>query len=119
QQAQAVAERLAAVPLARVVSSPLGRTIQTANAIARAHPDPPQVARDKALIECGYGSWTGQPIKQLSKDPLWKTMQSQPSAVVFPDGESMVDMQRRAVAAVRRIDAEVAADAGDDACWAA
>lgn len=119
QQAQAVAERLVALPLARVVSSPLERTMQTANAIVKAHADPPRVSRDKALIECGYGSWTGQPIKQLSKDPLWKTVQSQPSAVVFPDGESMADMQRRAVAAVRRIDAEVAAAAGDDACWVA
>src|SRR5699024_9990607 len=57
--------------------------------------------------------------KSLAKDPLWKVVQSQPSAAVFPDGESMADMQRRAVGAVRRIDAEVATEHGPAACWAA
>ncbi|MGH3424542.1 MAG: MSMEG_4193 family putative phosphomutase [Nocardioidaceae bacterium] len=118
-QADAVARRLVDLPLARLVSSPLERTVQTASVIAQAHPQALRVRRDKSLIECGYGSWTGQPIKSLAKEPLWKTVQSQPSAVVFPDGESMIDMQRRAVGTVRRTDAEVAAEAGADACWVA
>jgi broad specificity phosphatase PhoE len=39
--------------------------------------------------------------------------------VTFPDGEAMADMQRRAVAAVRRHDGEVADENGDDAVWVA
>lgn len=119
QQAESLAERLAGVPITRLVTSPLERTVQTASIIAKNQPQPPKVRRDKALLECGYGTWTGQPIKALAKEPLWKTVQSQPSAVVFPDGESLIDMQRRAVGAVRRIDSEVADEAGDDACWVA
>ena len=39
----------------------------------------------------------------LAKDPLWKVVQAHPSAVRFPgpDGEAMLDMQHRAVTAVR------------------
>ena len=32
----------------------------------------------------GYGDWTGQPLKELAKQPLWKVVQAHPSAAVFP-----------------------------------
>jgi probable phosphomutase (TIGR03848 family) len=75
----------------------------------------------KGLSECDYGAWQGRSLKDLAKDKLWRTVQSQPSAVTFPDGESMRAMQDRAVAAVRRHDARVAAEdpAGVDAVWVA
>lgn len=119
EQADRVASRLAPLPLAAIVTSPLERTVQTARAIATAQTTPVTVRRDKGLLECGYGSWTGQPLKELAKHPLWKVVQTQPSAVTFPDGESMINMQHRAVTAVRTIDAEVAGTHGDDACWVA
>src|SRR5699024_395633 len=119
QQAESLAARLGPLPLVRLVTSPLERTVQTAEIICRNHPQATKASREKALIECGYGSWTGPPVKSLAKDPLWKVVQRQPSAAVFPDGESMADMQRRAVGAVRRIDTEVATEHGPDACWAA
>jgi len=118
-QAQRLGNRLTALPLARVVSSPLERTLQTARAIVQNRTDGIEVRRDHGLIECGYGSWTGRPIKELAKKRLWKTVQAHPSAVTFPDGEAMADMQRRAVAAVRRHDGEVADENGDDAVWVA
>ena len=43
--------------------------------------------------------WTGQTLKTLAKEPMWRTVQAHPSAAVFPDGESMADMSARAVAA--------------------
>lgn len=119
QQAAVVAERLAALPLSRVVSSPLERCRQTAAALARAQQTRPRVRVDKRLTECGYGAWTGRPLKELAKEPLWRTVQAHPSGVTFPDGESMRDMQTRAVDAVRRIDAEVEDVGGPDALWAA
>lgn len=119
EQADRVASRLAPLPLATIVTSPLERTAQTARAIAKAQETSVPVRRDKGLLECDYGSWTGQRLKDLAKQPLWKVVQSQPGAVTFPDGESMIDMQHRAVSSVRTIDAEVAAEHGDDACWVA
>lgn len=98
-QAEALAARLAPVPLTAVVSSPLERTVETMD-IALAGRDLPRHLDDR-LGECRYGAWTGQSLKALAKDPLWGAVQSHPSSVVFPEGESMADMQHRAVAAVR------------------
>ena len=75
QQAQRAGERLAAVPLAAVVSSPLERCKQTAAAIRGAHPAPPELTLEKGLLECDYGDWQGRPIKELAKEPLWKVVQ--------------------------------------------
>jgi probable phosphomutase (TIGR03848 family) len=101
-QAQALAARLAPVPLDAIVTSPLERCAQTAAAIASGREELP-FHTDERLGECKYGDWTNKPLKQLAKEPLWRVVQQHPSAVRFPgpDGESMTDMQHRAVSAVR------------------
>ena len=73
---------------------------------SRARKTSPQWHVDDRLIECGYGDWTGKAIKDLAKDPLWKVVQTQPSAVRFPNGEALSDMSARAVAAVREWDSD-------------
>ena len=119
-QAEATAERLAVVPLAAVVTSPLERCLQTATAIlARQAADGLGALRDRGLLECDYGEWQGESLKTLGKHPIWKVVQTQPSAATFPGGESLADMASRVVGAVRRRDAEVAAAHGDDAVWVA
>jgi probable phosphomutase (TIGR03848 family) len=115
QQAERAARRLAAVPVADVVSSPLERCRETARPVVRAQAGSLRVHTDKGLTECDYGEWQGRPLRELAKLPLWKTVQSQPSAVTFPDGESMTQMQARAVDAVRRRDAAIAAEHGEGA----
>jgi len=119
EQAQAAGERLAGLPLAALVTSPLERCRETATAIAKAQAETPKVSTDRGLIECDYGSWTGHELKTLAKEPMWRTVQVHPSAAVFPDGESMADMSARAVAAARRWDARVEAEHGPDAVWVA
>ena len=111
-----MAARIAAVPLAAVVTSPLERCVETAQFVRDAQAKPPEWHVDDRLIECGYGDWTGRPIKELAKDPLWKTVQAQPSAVRFPNGESLPEMAARAVSAVRDWDARLGADAVWVAC---
>ncbi len=115
-QASRLAARLDGVPLAAIVSSPLDRCQETAQAIAANHPDTP-FATEPALIECGYGDWTGQELRQLVKDPLWKVVQAHPSAVTFPgvDGEALREVSARAVGAVRAWNAKL----GPDAVWVA
>ena len=114
-QAAAVAERLRPLPLAAVVSSPLDRCLDTAGAVLAGRDLTLQV--DDRLGECRYGDWTGRPLKELAKDPLWKVVQTHPSAVVFPgpEGEALRDTQVRAVAAVRHWNTEL----GPDATWLA
>ena len=114
-QARAAGARLANLPLAAVVTSPLVRCRQTlTEALPAVTP-----ATDERLTECGYGDWTGKELKKLAKDPLWKVVQAHPSAVTFPGGESMAAMASRAVAAVREWDATVNAERGPEALWLA
>ncbi|GAB3470318.1 histidine phosphatase family protein [Kineococcus endophyticus] len=123
-QAEALARRLAPVPVADVVVSPLERCQETAEAL-RAVDGPtgarPPVRTEDRLGECKYGDWTGKALKDLAKEPLWRTVQSHPSAAVFPGegGEGLATMQHRALEAVREHDARVAAEHGDDAVWVA
>ncbi|MFC7619022.1 histidine phosphatase family protein [Microlunatus sp. GCM10028923] len=117
-QAAAVAERLIRVPLTSVITSPLRRCRQTAQAILAVR-DGQQATVENSLTECGYGDWTGKPLRELVKEKLWPTVQQQPSAVRFPNGESMTEMSARAVGAVRAWDAKQAAEHGDHAVWAA
>ena len=119
QQAADLAGRLASVRLRAVVSSPLRRCRQTAQALIAAQSDSCVFAVEKGLVECGYGEWTGRSLRELSKDKLWSALQNQPSAVRFPGGESMSEMSTRAIAAVRVWNARIEAEYGSDAVWAA
>ncbi|MGH3471537.1 MAG: histidine phosphatase family protein [Nocardioidaceae bacterium] len=119
RQAAVVADRIAALPLAAVVSSPLERCGQTAAAIAGTPGRDLAVVSEERLTECGYGDWTGQELKKLAKEKLWKVVQAHPSAAVFPAGEAIRDMQARAVTAVREWDARLTDEHGPDAIWVA
>jgi probable phosphomutase (TIGR03848 family) len=115
-QAAALAQRLAGVRVEAVVSSPLERCAETAAAIGDVLGL--QVTVEPRLVECGYGEWTGQELKKLAKDPLWKVVQAHPSAAQFPgpEGESLRAVQARAVDAVRDWNAKLGAGAIWVAC---
>jgi probable phosphomutase (TIGR03848 family) len=119
EQAALTGDRLAAVPLAGVVSSPLERCQQTARLILDRQAGHPYESADPDLTECDYGQWQGRMLSDLGTENLWAAVQSQPSAVVFPGGESMAAMQARSVAAIRRHDAAYQAEFGPGAVWAA
>ncbi|MCU1621608.1 MAG: putative phosphoglycerate mutase [Frankiales bacterium] len=115
KQAAAVAERLRPVTFDALVSSPLDRCLDTIGAIAEGRAM--AVTQDQRIGECHYGDWTGKPLKDLAKDPLWKVVQQHPSAAVFPgpEGEPLRETQNRAVAAIRDWNDKL----GPDATWLA
>lgn len=113
EQARALADRLSPVPVAAVVSSPLERCQETAACLVAQRDI--TVDTDEDLGECRYGDWTGQELKKLVKDPLWRVVQAHPSAATFPGGESLRDTQARAVDAIRRHNQRL----GDNATWVA
>ncbi|MFF1251563.1 MSMEG_4193 family putative phosphomutase [Pseudarthrobacter sp. NPDC058329] len=119
EQAALTGERLAAVRLVGVVSSPLERCQQTARLILDRQAGTPCAPLEPDLTECDYGQWQGRMLSDLATEDLWTAVQSQPSAVVFPGGESMAAMQARAVAAIRRHDAAFEAEYGPGAVWVA
>jgi probable phosphomutase (TIGR03848 family) len=119
QQAAELAKRLAEVPLAAVVSSPLERCRQTSDIVLAGREGVP-VHLDERIGECRYGDWTGRPLSELAQEPLWRVVQAHPSAARFPgpEGESLADMSARAVAAVREWNTLIAAEHGPEAVWA-
>ncbi|WP_311212193.1 MULTISPECIES: MSMEG_4193 family putative phosphomutase [unclassified Arthrobacter] len=119
EQAAVTADRLAAVPVVGVVSSPLERCRQTAQLILARQAGTPYAPVDIDLTECDYGQWQGRMLSELATEDLWPVVQTQPSAVVFPGGESMAAMQARSVAAIRRHDAAFEAEHGPGAVWVA
>ena len=116
RQASDLAARLRGLPVRAVVSSPLQRCLETAQIVVEALSEV-TVQTDERLGECRYGAWTGGSLKELALEPLWRTVQDQPSAARFPDGaqfagESIAEMQARALQSVREIDARVGAEFG-------
>jgi probable phosphomutase (TIGR03848 family) len=97
-QADRLVERLAGVPIKAVYSSPLERCVETARPPARARGLDVRV--ESRLIEVDYGNWTGRSMGQLVRTTLWKQVQASPSAIRFPEGESLREVQLRAVEAL-------------------
>lgn len=109
RESAALAEALGGVQIAGIHSSPMQRCLETAEAV-RSTRGPsvkarPEVSVDERLNEVDYGEWSGRELRTLAKEPLWATVQRQPSAVTFPGGESLRAAAARAVEAVREIDA--------------
>lgn len=104
EQARALAERLAPVAIDVVYASPLERCQETAAAVAE--PRGLKVGTAEDLGEVRYGGWTGRELKELVKEDLWRVVQRYPSGARFPDGESIYEMQVRAVSGVERLRAE-------------
>lgn len=116
-QADGLLDRLGELTdIAAIVRSPLLRCAQTM-APLRSRLDVPEIV-DDALAEVDYGAWTGRTISDLMSEPMWRTVQQQPSAAIFPGGEGLADVARRAVAAIRGHDAALAGP-NRDGLWIA
>jgi probable phosphoglycerate mutase len=101
EQAAALSERLRDVPIARIYSSPLERCRETAAPLARERRLPVGIRR--SLTEVDYGDWTGRSIASLRRTKLWRSVMRAPSTVRFPGGESLLEVQERAVSEIARI----------------
>jgi probable phosphoglycerate mutase len=100
-EATALAERLAGVPIRAIYSSPLERCRETSAPLARALGV--SVSARRSLLEVDYGEWTGRTIAGLRRTAAWRRVLQAPSRVRFPGGESLVEVQARAVAEAERI----------------
>ncbi|MEU5029497.1 histidine phosphatase family protein [Streptomyces milbemycinicus] len=115
-QAAALPGRLAALPLAAAVTSPLQRCQETLAPLLAARPELP-LHTDERIGECHYGDWSGRKLAELADEPLMRVVQQHPSAAAFPGGESMRAMQARAVDAVRDWNARIEEEHGADAVY--
>jgi probable phosphoglycerate mutase len=101
RQAQGIAQRLAALPIAAVYSSPLERAQQTAQPLAaRLHLD---VHCCEAIADIDYGEWSGQHFDDLAADSRWRHWNEFRSGTALPSGGMMLEVQVRAVLALEAI----------------
>lgn len=104
RQAQEIASALAAAPIKAIYSSPMERALETAQPLAQAKGLEVQVLA--GLNEVDFGDWQGASYTDLQKEALWKQVQEDAQAVRFPGGETLVEVQQRAVAEIERLAAE-------------
>ncbi len=101
EQAKQAAERLAALPVKAVYSSPVTRCLETAEPIAATHKL--DIIQLDDLGEVRYGKWEGKKIKQLAKKKRWHAVQFFPSRFRFPGGEALRETQYRAIQSLERL----------------
>ena len=98
KQVNALGVFLAQKPIDRIIASPLKRTRDTAEAIAKWH-DGLTVEIDPDIIETNHGAWEGKNVHVIAR--LWpeeyRTWQTQPSKAVFPGGETYAETRTRAL----------------------
>ncbi|MCY4063085.1 MAG: MSMEG_4193 family putative phosphomutase [Chloroflexi bacterium] len=101
-QAEALGRRLAEAPLHRVYSSPMERTMETAAAIIKHHPQLAVEAHPE-ITEVEYGAWQGKKISELQRRKMWAVVQEYPSRARFPNGETLHGVQVRIVNAIEAL----------------
>jgi broad specificity phosphatase PhoE len=90
RQAGLLAAALAAEPVARILTSPLLRARQTAEAVGAACGVP--VAVDERLVEIDWGTWEGRPAGSLAVADVDRWRKDEGTA---PEGESLDSLSRR------------------------
>ena len=100
EQAKVTAERVAEWPVSAVYSSPLRRTLATAEILAR-HFNL-EVKSLPGIIDIDYGQWQGiSPEEVAVKDgTLYSKWLKSPHTVKFPGGESLTEVRERVALAL-------------------
>src|SRR5579883_2690662 len=103
RQVERLAKHLERAPLQAIYTSPLERAVETAVAVGRPHQIDPQP--DVSFGEVHFGEWEGLTMDELSRIDLWRRYNEFRSGTRPPGGETMIEVQGRAV---RRLEALLA-----------
>jgi probable phosphoglycerate mutase len=106
EQARALARRLAGDRIAAVQSSPRERALETAALIAAPLGLPVDIVPE--LDEADFGQWAGCSFEQLNRDPRWFAWNSERGTARPPDGETMLELQKRILGHLSRLQEEKA-----------
>ena len=83
--------RLSGVKFDQVLSSPIQRCLET---IQEFHSNPD--IQDE-FAEVDYGDWTGRKMSSLMRNKAWREIHKNPASVRFPNGETLPEVQTRAL----------------------
>lgn len=101
-QAVSVARELKSRKFDAIYSSPLPRCLETLKPLITSNKGSKIEILD-GVIEMEYGDWSGKKLFTLARNKLWKKIQSRPSLVRFPNGESFMEMQTRAIESIQDV----------------
>lgn len=98
EQAERLAEWLASRAISRIFSSPLERSLETAEPLVRRTGLPLEI--DQRLLEIDFGDWSGKTLSELDPQEHWQRFNSFRSGTRAPNGESMIDLQARMISLI-------------------
>jgi len=86
-------ESIRGIHLDEIISSPLERTVETAEAVARGRGLEVKIRDEINEVDCG--EWTGKSFEELSGNAVWIAFNRFRSAVRIPGGEMMIEVSSR------------------------
>ena len=101
RQARTCAEVLSRTPIAGIFTSPVLRAVQTAEILRQAHEASLQHISE--LREIGVGDWINRYWQDFADDPAKRDWYTQPDLARPSGGETLREVQHRAVAAVEQV----------------
>jgi probable phosphoglycerate mutase len=91
KEREGLTERLVGAKFDQILSSPIQRCLETLELF---HSDP-EIIED--FQEVNYGEWTGKKFSSLARNKYWRQIHSNPTGVRFPNGETLPEVQIRAL----------------------
>lgn len=104
KQAEKLVTRIGRTRFDVVAISPIARCAQTISPWLSLHGGQKEPIIEDGLSEVDYGDWSGKSLATLRRQKLWKVVQDHPSQMIFPNGESLLEMQTRALASFYRVE---------------
>lgn len=105
EQARDLVARLGATQFDEIAVSPLQRCRETIEPWLATSASKNRVVVDESITEVDYGHWSGKSLALLRRKAQWKVVQDFPSQMIFPEGESLLEMQGRALSGFYRLNA--------------
>ena len=102
-QALQLVNRLGAITFDEIAVSPMQRCRETIDPWLTSSDGKSRVVTDDSISEVDYGSWSGKSLASLRRKSQWKVVQDFPSQMLFPEGESLLEMQGRALSGFYRL----------------
>jgi len=91
KQRELLVERFAGAKFDQIISSPIERCLETIAPFEKS----PLVASE--FQEVDYGDWTGKKMSAMARNAAWREIHKHPASVRFPNGETLPEVQIRAL----------------------